>query len=233
MNRQVDASGWEWKYTNRDVREDPRLTELAVVYLQESANEFEPLVLARQELIETGALRVQTVRIILNCMRNDYKVGDQMPVPDRPTLSLVVPSKGKAVQKPEECGQSTPHVGHYFVTQHWGNVYCYGVTNGRKHSFERSFTPKVGYAKARTGALIHRPADEGSWIMYWTNQYGPGFKRTEVSLKLSCKYPSRIKNPLLMNLDQAMEVAGTPVNNLKPDELILFCQRCFPEVFNV
>lgn len=74
----------DYRYTDRDVREDPRLAELAMAYLRTYGGEFEPLIEAKTYLRVVGPeLPTAMVRKTLNCMRHDFNVADRMPVPRR------------------------------------------------------------------------------------------------------------------------------------------------------
>lgn len=91
----------DYKYTDRDVREDSRLTELAEAYLRTYGGEFEPLIEAKHYLRVVGPMPTAMVRRTLNCMRQDTQVAGQMPVPQRAFVvdDFTTPSPGSKQPK--------------------------------------------------------------------------------------------------------------------------------------
>lgn len=59
------------KYTDRVVREDTRLTPIALEYVRGYTGDFELLVHARDVLRAYGSLPPGVIRAVLNCMRTD------------------------------------------------------------------------------------------------------------------------------------------------------------------
>lgn len=82
------APAYDYKYTDRDVREDPRLGDLAKAYLLTYGGEFEPLREAQSALLEFGNLTTPMIRKVLNCMRHDHHVASAMPRPARPSFGI-------------------------------------------------------------------------------------------------------------------------------------------------
>lgn len=72
----------ELRYTDRDVREDGSLVDLAQDYLRRYTGEFAFLVDLQEALVTRGRpLTVANVRGVLNCMRNDPRVCLTLPSP--------------------------------------------------------------------------------------------------------------------------------------------------------
>ena len=84
----------DYRYTDRDVREDPRLTQLAMAYLANYGGDFEPLVRAKLYLRQHEELTTVLVRTTLNCMRFDVHVAHELPVPQPPVLRVVESIEG-------------------------------------------------------------------------------------------------------------------------------------------
>lgn len=89
----------DYRYTDRHVREDPRLTELACAYLKTYGGEFEPLLEAKTYLRVVGEPPTGMIRTVLNCMRHDFSVAGRMPLPQRPELPHLVSLPDKAVDR--------------------------------------------------------------------------------------------------------------------------------------
>jgi len=84
---------YDYKYTDRDVRENPNLITPVKQYLGSYGGDFGFLVQARQYLAVQGTLPTSIIRGVLNCMRADpYWIG-RMPVPTyaAPTSQLLRP----------------------------------------------------------------------------------------------------------------------------------------------
>lgn len=85
----------DYKYTDRDVREDPDLVKLVSEYLHQYGGDFEFLTSAKRALAAYGALPTGIVRGVLNCMRTDPKWNVPMPTPSSvPTPLVVLPPPG-------------------------------------------------------------------------------------------------------------------------------------------
>ena len=80
----------ERKYTDADVRADTSLIELAYEYLDTYPGEFDPLVRA-QDVVRSGRpLTTPQIRVVLNCMRNDWDIADKMPRPMAKVIDMPV-----------------------------------------------------------------------------------------------------------------------------------------------
>ncbi len=74
-------SAYDYKYTDRDIRENLNLMKVAHDYLLQYGGDFDYLVRARQYLVIQGSLPTSIARGVLNCMRSDpYWVG-RIPAP--------------------------------------------------------------------------------------------------------------------------------------------------------
>lgn len=208
----------EIKYTDRDVREDESLRELALEYLAQYGGDFEPLTDAQAVLAEGETLPTQMIRKVLNCMRHDRDWVNKMPKPDRSSNVLPFrtsrPRKPPQVEKP--CEETTGHVQHPWEQVPWGDYHdyywkyaCPGIP------FEitrrsRVTVAKVKYplATARTGKLIHSVDPDGRHRIIWSvplHEYGWYSDKHnwvhadgDLSVQLMCKYPSVISKPILL-----------------------------------
>jgi hypothetical protein len=77
----------EVRYTERDVRENEELRELAESYVRNYGGEFDPLLRAFNMLSMDGALTTAMTRTVLNCMRHDENVASILPEPKGYTMS--------------------------------------------------------------------------------------------------------------------------------------------------
>lgn len=168
---------YDYKYTDRDVREDPRLAELACAYLKTYGGDFEPLLEAKTYLRVVGEPPAAMIRRTLNCMRHDHSVAGQMPTPQRPSFAI------EDVQMPDTIfikgrKQKVHKVVRYpyDLKVNWKKRY-YAATAPRSTSFHHLSTeasvirywPAVGEYKAllkaycgvslATGVLLDAPPD--------------------------------------------------------------------------
>lgn len=187
----------EYKYTDRDVREDLRLEDVAYEYLETYGGEFEPLVMARATLEKYGRLSTSQIRVVLNCMRHDWNVAAELPIPERVGLAEVIempkrkPKKGSYYEhRPTHEEQEVlcdvtvfhrPHTYEGFYERNGEKIpypymSCPGRTNGRPYSIEVPLLPKVPYVKARNGKMIHLVSDSAAHTFIWhPNLYGWGY----------------------------------------------------------
>lgn len=182
----------EFKYTDRDVREDVSLRTIAETYIDHYGGEFEPLLNAKREFFSTGRLETRTARVVLNCMRYDPMVSHLLHEP-RPQLALI---RDTTMPKPF-CNDSRPH-------------YPHGETRGRKYykcegvpfpinrgDFCTRTVVKARYAAARNSSIYHKTSGKGK--VYWRPPFhtmGPA-KFEELIVDLICKYPSVLVDPML------------------------------------
>jgi len=74
-------AAWDYRYTDRQVREDPTLTELAYDYLRSYGGDYEYLVDCKEALHFRQDLTTAQIRGVLNCMRHDVHARAAMPKP--------------------------------------------------------------------------------------------------------------------------------------------------------
>lgn len=67
------------KFTDRDLRDNEDLIDIAKDYLRDYTGDFKFLVDADALLLSTGTLPVPVARGVLNCMRVDPKAQDRLP----------------------------------------------------------------------------------------------------------------------------------------------------------
>lgn len=211
------------KYTDADVRADPELGELAYEYLETYSGEFEPLVKAQQVLARGSLLTTSLTRVVLNCMRNDWDIADQLPQPMAKVIDMPVrddvarkpPKKHKKQKRgylgPKQCSNSEYHSAHnqnepeseLYRGAYW---HCAGKSNGRTEFLFVDAKIKTPYVKAPGGKMIHL-LGEGSYFHWRPNTHGIGFGRSDelwgrfpprLHVKLLCKHPSWLYNPQLL-----------------------------------
>lgn len=194
----------ELRYTDRDIREDDSLMDLAVAYLNVYGGDFEPLVNAQREMVSSGELSTRTARVVLNCMRYDINVSDSLPEPKSP--SLVVRKRQKVLTE-LQCANTEPHYTHWWRPSgealHTPNpiaesVRCDGLPwKLTRERFQTKATVKRQFVAARTGKLVHRASGE-AYVRWYPppHEYGPAAFR-ELSVKLICKFPSWVHKPVL------------------------------------
>lgn len=183
----------ERKYTDADVRADMELTELALEYLDTYAGDFDPLVRAQDVLLRGGVLTTSQIRVVLNCMRHDWNIADQMPTPmakvidmpvrdEIPVLGYMEPKPKKRKKKPSyqdryiSCDDPKPHPSHRYEADGFDDWMCPGVRNDRVEVVIMKAKIKVPYAKAKGGKMIHLVDPYGdSYFMYSPNRHGDGY----------------------------------------------------------
>jgi hypothetical protein len=222
--------GNEYRYTDRDVRENPRLTRIAYDYLSNYGGDFEPLVSALQEFERNRELPTNAIRVVLNCMRHDLNVANDLPAP----IGYKIPRKIAEVVKPRKrdwnepvpCELSEREESHDSHTYRLDDefVRCEGIPweiNRKIVSFDA--TVKVPFARARGGRLIHSLTGEG-WCEWFPpihgHTYGWGKIGPFLTVKLTCQYPSIIKKPILLTEGKARILLESV-----PDELAI-CPHC-------
>ncbi len=231
----------ERKYTDADVRADPELAELAYEYLETYAGEFEPLVKAQQVLARGSLLTTSLTRVVLNCMRNDWDIADQLPQPMAKVIDMPVrddvaaPPKKPKKKEPKwterevPCGNTELHHGHNYEKDGYEYWHCRGVANDRQDYIYCDAKIKVPFAKAKSGKSVHIVAPDGSVFTYITNRHGVGYGGAifpklwgfypQLTVNLLCKYPSRLKDPILL--------AEVPEGMLDPQgQPIGLCPHC-------
>ena len=197
----------EIRYTDRDVREDSNLRAIAERYVENYGGEFEPLVNAKNELSETGALTTSSARRVLNCMRHDNRVAQQMPRPKRPTFDLIgdpPPRRRQRMNQPDwPCISAEPHYSHsYQIDEDNGYVRCPGIPYAiNRDYYERPARIKRPFVAARSATgLLHRTTGEGFMVWYPPrHEYGFGYGSPTLLVKTACKETTRhLKNPILL-----------------------------------
>lgn len=134
----------DYRYTDRDVRENPELMEAALQFVSGYGGDFEFLVAARQSAAEAGSLPVPFARGVLNCMRTDIS-----------GISLLRVTNARiALREPEqEIEPFSPH-----VRQHQPR-YPVDLKVRWRLPYIMSTHPKA--------ELVHILSSERSSIRYW------------------------------------------------------------------
>lgn len=211
----------ETKYTDRDVRGNPDLVEMAVEYVEAYDGEFEYLIDMKMRLAQNYDLTTPMIRGILNCMRHDPRVtGLPTPVPpeEGTVIELRQPKRarrrrhGLDKENPVSCQKTTSHDAHVWWKDddsEWCEGIPWEITRTRYPHYPA--VVKAPFVVARQGNLIHRVADKGHYF-YWrqeTHEWGfwrmPGedFDDPELWVNLVCRFPSILKRPILLDQERA------------------------------
>jgi len=232
----------EHKYSDRDVRENPDLTEMAYDYLDSYGGEYEPLVRAQDVLADGRYLTTSQTRVVLNCMRHDWNIADQLPQPMAKVIDMPVRDEGAVMPRrtkkktrgylgPKQCFNPEYHPPHNLNEEDselYSNAYwaCHGRNNGRDENLFIDAKIKTPYVKAPGGKMVHL-LGEGSYFHWRPNAYGIGFGSKglwgrfppRLHVKLLCKHPSWLYNPNLL-----WEIPEGMVTN--EGTLIGLCPHC-------
>lgn len=119
------------RYTDRDLRRDPRLLGIAICYARDYDGEFEPMLDARDEAIRNGTLPLPMARTVLNCMRHDFEAQEMLPArPTRPTLRVVQDAEDNRKAHPSQVRRDEPER-TYILRTEVQVKYNYGFVKGR------------------------------------------------------------------------------------------------------
>lgn len=223
----------ERKYTDKDVRQDSTLRQIAEEYVVNYGGDFEPLVNAVRMMEEGEKLPTNIIRVVLNCMRHDREVANQLPNPEnlQPRLELVTdrPTRKLPRRIPWDypCDYPESHDGHGWkdpgsgVNNHW----CPGVpfAINREHFFTRAVVNRPFFC-ARGGKLIHIASHEDLgtsilWRPWRRHEYGEA-EAIELAVKSLCRYPSIIRKPVLLTREEAMTLDAVAIVEVE------FCRHC-------
>lgn len=217
------------KYTDRDVRENPNFTNLAIDYLMDYEGEFAFLIDCKMRIASGMDLSVGMVRGILNCMRVDPRApelpepqvwdgeADVIPMPERRQR----PSYRKA-----HCERTDPHqhTQDDFKSLH----YCPGIwavtRNEGQFAYRLHAAIRPGFifvtAKSSSSVLVHK----AMWaeVEWYPKIHEFGWTRPpELIVHTNCKYPYYLRNPFLMQVED--------VDKYRDEYQLARCVRCFGE----
>lgn len=199
----MSQPAYDHKYSDRDVRENPELRDLAIEYVNKYGGSFDPLLRIKMFLVDhdEGELTTGQIRLILNCMRHDAAVAADMPAPKFPfvvrkqAIAPVIPiQRDRRSQKtgPQDCGNKEPHEYHRLGVGNW----C----NGVPFEINRRYTVKTSarihtqrFAVTKSGALVHKITGEAR-LTWRPHPHDWGFvdHPVGVTVKTMCKNPSWI-----------------------------------------
>ena len=219
----------EHKYTDRDVREDASLTELAIEYLKNYGGDFEPILNAQSALNLHGEINTVLTRVVLNCMRYDTNVSAMLPVPEhayvQPVVRRLKSVSSYANPKDAKCNNAEPHCAHSFEGKKNLYIHCIGVPweINRPRLWGGKTTFKSPFIMSRTGKKVHRvvPVHEKNLVM-WHNKdiHSPGPATCfDWQVKLLCRYPSVVRKGQFLSEYEANCV----INSFSDIEM---CQAC-------
>jgi hypothetical protein len=195
----------EVRYSDRDVREDQSLMNLAMAYIDVYGGDFEPLVAAKSEFAAYGSLTTRTARVVLNCMRYDVNVSASLPAPQRPALVYDKPRNRRRRSNEIEhrpCLIREPHYTHMWTTDSDDLVDCPGIPyeiNRSMYQLPARIKKPYTFGRGAT-SLIHRTTGEG-YLTWHPNWHGYGFIIPPVlHVRTACIETTRtLKNPALMD----------------------------------
>lgn len=224
---------YDYKYSDRDVRETPELAKLALNYIHEYGGSFEPLIKIKHFLAysEDDELTTAQIRVILNCMRHDVTIAHQMP---RPRFPFAVPRTrfdGGAVVIPMQrnrrremgevaCDNEKPHDHHLHSS---GDAFCRGVAwpITRFALVPSNGVVKRKFAAGRTGLLVHKLTGQATF--YWQpyrHNWGFHDYPVKVKVKTCCKNPSWLTDAGLFVEEPTHLYTGDEFGKER-------CSRCF------
>lgn len=216
----------EYRFTDRDVREDPSLRTLAEGYVAGYGGDYAPLLDAKREQARDGRLSTRTARVVLNCMRYDFKVSALLDPGVRravPQLS-VVRDDGIAAELPE-CQDPRPHAAHY-ETRGKRYTRCEGVPWPINRAwFQTTARIKARYAAAAQSAIYHLTSGKGEVL--WEppgrgHEPGPAVLR-RLYVDLVCKFPSVLADPMLFAEEPTHLISGVK-RQPGPRQLCRYCK---------
>lgn len=240
----MSQPAYDHRYSDRDVRENPDLRELAIDYINKYGGSFNPLLRIKLHLARGGSvdgLNTVQIRTILNCMRHDVAVAAHMPAPQFPytppregedpfrTYSpdpearqvIELPRQRDPRKGKQDCGNPDSHEYHGLGTGTWCEGVPFGINRTRGTVRTQGRLKTMKFAATRSGALVHKLTGEARllWRPY-PHDWGFVDHPVGVIVKTNCKNPSWIQDGHLF-----ME---EPVH-LYIDEVFAKkrCQRCF------
>lgn len=216
------------KYTDRDVREDSSLVEMALAYLRTYEGEFQFLVDCKMRLATETPFTPGMVRGILNCMRVDPRA-PEMPEPLPPEEGRVVAMAGrrKKNQQPRLCDIEEfhgPHGGYHNGKRDPDYEYCRGKYAINRSDFQVHALIKASYAMGRSGARIHR-VKEG-WFMWRVHPHTEGYRGApDLYVRTICTFPRMLERPILISSRNLTEAVGSRI--MPSLKTRILCERCF------
>lgn len=208
--------GNNFKYTDRQVREDPELMAFAIGYAQDYEGDFDFLLEAKSYALANDSLPVGVARGVLNCARHDLRVAADLPEPTYPTdppsqasITDIRSRRRKAKKRSQQCEDSRPHYPHYWYSgdEPWRNE-CAGVpwAINRSESVITEARIKAPFALAKGGSLLHTVSH--GWFVWQPKYHDWGFVSVKLVVKLVCKYPSILRDPFLIESESIEGLFG-------------------------
>lgn len=216
----------ETKYTDRDVRifaeESSEIIEMVYEYIERYTGEFEYLIDMKMRLAQGYDLTTPMLRGVLNCMRHDPRVTG-LPTPLPPEEGVVVelraPRRSKRRARfdrddPHPCSRTESHDAHVW----WegdNSIWCEGVPWAINRHRDPHYPAKikVPFVVAKGGGLVHSVAENGHYYRWRQQTHEWGFWRVytdydepELIVNLVCRFPSVLKNPNLITIEQAEQI---------------------------
>lgn len=241
--------GLDRRYSDRDVRDNPDLLEVALDYLDGYTGEFDFLLGMQMRVSQGLSLSTGMVRGVLNCMRNDPRadlpeveddgvddVDEEDNVVDlakarwqvfqRPRRREPAPEPPAEPPCPLEGREHDAHWKHRGGSGWW----CRGW-----HALHRQpFVTKrarfhADYVRGAKSNLIHRATHEG-WIVWANPPHRWGMARVwswEVG-RVCSKNAYPLKRGETLTAQQVREAEPHEVHHTNPHKGITLCALCFP-----
>jgi len=240
----------ETKYTDRDVRENPELIQVAEEYLLRYEGEFSFLIDCKMRMANGMSLSTGHIRGILNCMRVDPRVhGLPEPLPPDDIVVEFVPRKQRQARKSlVPCDIEEFHGRHGGAYDDDPYQYCSGKfeinRTERNVPMPVTLKPEIKYitAQSPTG-LMHLPLLGGDHYANWLpkqHEWGYHFRpqkyrfwddsltyqdrevpMVDLHIYTDCTFPRNIKNPFMLTQEQ-YDAVQSDEEFCRPR-----CGRCF------
>lgn len=211
----------EYKYQDRDLRDHPALYDLAVEYLKQYTGDFHFLRDAKRTVLTGLPLPMGVARGVLNCMRGDSRVTQQLyaiALPSPPAKDAVVLEMTRSKRtwrkkqrwNEKKCDLTESHGSHswtnpdfdsnnddedYDVPVYWN---CEGVPYEiNRSSYTIDAKVKSDWGAARQGKFIHRLTREGHCVWHPRMHEDGFYSPPDLWVYTYCKYPTQIRDPRL------------------------------------
>lgn len=161
------SGGYAYKYTDADLRRDPRLLDLATEYLEEYVGEFPFLITARTMYVMNGEIPLPVARGVLNCARVDPLWQNRLPEPYLQVLQNAV-QLAEVITLHEDKQATTTR------RQRPVKIECDSI-----------FAP-IYVSAWHKAQYFHLVDDVYSRVWYWPHSYEPFERRFQMDVILRC-----------------------------------------------
>lgn len=159
---------YDHAYSDRDVREDPRLSNLAHAYIEQYTGSHEAILGKRRKVARGGTLTTAEVRSTLNWMRSDYVWADALFAPN---AKVVIPDVGEA--SPAAAAVKEPPVSQ-------------PKPRFRKGSITMNARSRTRFVKNRSGLVFHLVNPTGRTRARWNLKQDGVRRLVELNVATRC-----------------------------------------------